>query len=185
MEEIIVNEKNNKLIKMLAWILIVLSAILLIRSLFALFFYSYVLNQLITPDHPFHFTKPYYFVYIIEFVIEFIICAFILISSIFVLKLKNNWRKGLVNVLAVGLLYLIVYPIVNYYNHLTLQTLTNKLIEKNLNNGFNESYSIWYYVPTVLIAVLFIYVIKKLSEAEIKSIFVQSASPVKSMRSST
>lgn len=175
MEEIIVIEKNKKLIKMLAWILIVLSAILLIRSLFAILFYSFIINQLSPSAHPYHFAKPYYFVYIIEFAIEFIICAFILVSSIFVLKLKNNWRKGLVNVLVAGLLYLIVYPIVNYYNHLSLQTIANKLIEKNMNGAFNESNSIWYYVPTVLIAVLFIYVIIKLSKAEIKSLFIQSA----------
>lgn len=171
MEELIVNGKNKKLIKMFAWILIVLSAILFIRSLFALFFYSYAINQLSPSEHPYHFVKPYYSVYIIEYAIESIICVFILVSSMFVLKLKNNWRKVIIYILSVAILYLIVYPIVNYYNHLSLQTIANKLSEINLHNAFTESFSMWYYILPVLLAVFYVYVIIKLSREEIKILF--------------
>jgi len=160
MEAVVLQEKNQKLIKALSWILIFVSAIVLLKSIFFSRGYSAMVTmQGITKnfDPPIGINFTLYF---IQNAVELLLCVVVYVSAVYVLKFKNAWRKVLVYCLVASIIFLIVSPIITYYN---------------VHNGIEEfpktSRLLWYYFWSMILLAFLIYVTMKLSQKEVKALF--------------
>ncbi len=160
MEISVSQEKNQKLIKTLSWILIILSAVVLLRSIFSAHSYSAMVTmQGITKnfDPPIGINFTLYF---IQKAVELLLCVVVYVSSVYVLKFNNVWRKVLVYCLTVSIIFLIASPIITYYN------FHNGIVEFS-----KTSMLISYYFWSMILLAFLIYVIMKLSQKEVKALF--------------
>lgn len=112
-----------------------------------------------------------YNLYFIQSVFELLLFTLILISSIFVLKSRNKWRKALIYGLIVSTVFLIVSPIINYMNFPMVNIKMMDINESKMMNIAKTSILIWSFTRSVIISVFFIYVIIKMSKEEIKLLF--------------
>ena len=172
METLVSQEKNQKLVKVLSWILIIITTLLIVRNIFGLFFYSYIIKQLSHyPDSPSHAATINYAIFLIENAIELVICSVLFVSSIFVLKFSNTWRKVIVYGLITAIIYLIVFPLINYYNSQSLLSIPNKTFGKEIFSVSLTSLLIRSYAISILLFGFFAFLIAKLSKNEIKLLF--------------
>jgi len=160
MEAVVLQEKNQKLIKALSWILIFVSAIVLLKSIFFSRGYSAMVTmQGITKnfDPPIGINFTLYF---IQNAVELLLCVAVYVSAVYVLKFNNAWRKVLVYCLVASIIFLIASPIITYYN---------------VHNGIEEfpktSRLLWYYFWSMILLAFLIYVTMKLSQKEVKALF--------------
>ncbi len=160
MEAVVLQEKNQKLIKTLSWVLIILSAVVLLKSLFFARGYSSMITmQGITKnfDPPIGINFTLYF---IQQAVELLLCVVVYVSAVYVLKFNNVRRKVLVYCLVASIIFLIVSPIITYYN---------------VHNGIEEfpktSRLLWYYFWSMILLAFLIYVTMKLSQKEVKALF--------------
>lgn len=112
MEVGVSQEKKQELVKTLSWILLIVSALLLFLNLFFSKGYSTMLSmlgisKLYNPPLEFNFNL---YLFIIQFVIEMLLCVVVFISASYVLKYNNIWRKVLVYTLIVSIVFLFVSP---------------------------------------------------------------------------
>lgn len=170
MEVDLSKEKKQNLVKVLSWILIIVSALFLFLNVFFSKGYSTMLSilgisKLYNPPLEFNFNL---YLYIIQFVIEMLLCVVVFISAANVLKYNNKWRKVLVYTLIVSIVFLFVSPIIDYYN-LSLYNI-EYYSEKDqvIVNASKTSKLIWSYIGSLALAGFFSYVIMKLSKEEIK-----------------
>lgn len=171
MEVEVLQEKNQKFVKILAWILIVLSALVLLKSIFALQGYSAMITmQSITKN----FNPPIginFTLYFIQSAIELLICVVIFVSATYVLKFRNQWRKMLLYGLIASIIFLLVSPIINYYNMPNVSVKMPGINENEMMSVAKTTILVWSYTWSIIISALFIYVIMKLSKEEIKLLF--------------
>lgn len=171
MQEIVIQQKNQKLVKVLSWILIVLSAFVLIRSAFALQSLSAMvtikgITKNFNPPVELNFTP-----YIIQSGVEILLCAVIFISAAYVLKFRKVWKQILIYSLVASIIFLLVSPLIHYYNPTFLKLDSVNSLEKEIIDITKRSMLIWSYTWSILISVYFVYVIHKLSLREIKILF--------------
>lgn len=110
MENSLTQTKNQKVVKILSWILIVISAFYLIQT-----FSGFMM--LIQANITKNFTKPVeinYSQFLITYSIALLIYVLILVSAVYVLKHKELWRKVLIYSLIFLILSLLISPIINY-----------------------------------------------------------------------
>ncbi|MDF1612672.1 hypothetical protein [Stygiobacter electus] len=164
-------EKNLKLVKVLSWILIILSAFFILRSFASLRGYIAMINMESITKNFNSSIKINYNLYFIQSVFELLLFTLILISSIFVLKSRNKWRKALIYGLIVSTVFFIVSPIINYMNFPMVNIKMMDINESKMMNIAKTSILIWSFTRSVIISVFFIYVIIKMSKEEIKLLF--------------
>jgi len=171
MEEIVTQQKNQKLVKTIAWILIVLSALVLLRSVFSLQSLSTIVTlKGITKN----FNPPVelnYAPFIFQSAIELLLCVIVFVSASYVLKFKKIWKQVLIYGLIASIIYLFVSPLINYYNPTFLAIDALNDLQKKMLDEVRESFLIWSYTWSVIISAFFIYTIIKLSKEEIKLLF--------------
>lgn len=167
----VLQEKNQKLVKMLSWILIVVSAFALFSRVFTLHGLSTMvtmqgITKNIDPPVELNFAP-----YLIKSAIELLLCVIIFISSTFVLKYKKVWKQILVYSLIASIIFLIISPLITYYNPTFLKIDSFKYAEKEMMNVAKTSLLIWSYIWSIIFSVFIAYVIWKLSRKEIKVLF--------------
>jgi ABC-type glycerol-3-phosphate transport system permease component len=108
---------------------------------------------------------------IIQSIIEFILCVIVFVSAAYVLKFRKVWKQILIYSLIASIIFLLVFPIVNYYNPTFLIIDSVSGPEKEMLNAMNGSLLMWSYTWSVIISAFFIYTIIKLSKEEIKLLF--------------
>lgn len=170
MEGLTVEEKNKKLIKTIGWILILISVFVLLKNSVFPSEYSDRLTQMKISKN---FDPPANIDYTIFFVqrgIEIILCLGIYLSAAYVLKLNNTSRRALIYFLSAAIIYLVIYPLVNYYFPPIDVELYNEK-DQAIVNELRKSKLIWSYVWSVLLTVFFIYAIRTLLKKEIKLLF--------------
>jgi hypothetical protein len=171
METNVLQGKNQKLVRMLSWILIVVSALVLLSTVFTLHdLSSMVTMQGITKN----FNPPVelnFAPYLIKNAIELLLCVIIFISSTFVLKYKKVWKQILVYSLIASIIFLVISPLMTFYNPTFLKIDSLKNAEKEMMNVAKTSMLIWSYIWSIIFSVFLAYVIWKLSRKEIKVLF--------------
>lgn len=163
MDTTVLQERNQKLIKTLSWILILVSAFVLLKSIFFAHGYSAMITmQGITKkfDPPIGINFTLYF---IQKAVELLLCSVVYVSAVYVLKFNNKWRQVLVYSLIASVIFLIMSPIFTYYN---------------IQNGIEEfpktSRLLWSYVWSMILLAFLVYVITKLSQEEVRLLFKQT-----------
>jgi len=160
METLVLQNKNRETIKVFSWILIVISTIGLLSSLFVSNGYSSMITmQSITKN----FEPPVginFALYFVQNAVGIILCVVVFVSAAFVLKYNNRWRKVLVYELIVSTIFLMISPIINYYNIDNIIVGVNKIQRL-----------IGYYFLSISLSAFFITVIIKLSKEEVKLLF--------------
>jgi hypothetical protein len=171
MEGVMTIEKSQKNVKRLSWILIVISAILIIRGIFGIIFYSFILSQISSSDNPNHSAAARYIFFLIEVSIEFVIFTILIMASINIGKFKIKWRELIIYCLIAATIYLIISTIIN--NQLLPSTIISSTTgnEKQIAQ-INSTYSlVLTIILPILLSVYFIYAIFKLSKEEIRLLF--------------
>lgn len=160
MEAAALEKKNQELVKALSWILIIISTLVLLISIFFSRGYSAMITmQGITKnfDPPIGINFTLYF---IQNAVELLLCVVVYVSAVYVLKFNNKWRQVLVYSLIASIIFLIVSPVINYYNVHSIIT------------GFPKtSRLIWSYVWSIILSAFFIFVILKLSKEKVRLLF--------------
>ena len=101
---------NSKIVKILSWVLIIGSVLILLKFLFMLNGYLSVFNNYqITRnfDPPVEYNYTYFLIFAI---LETILCIIVFISSTFVLKFKESWRKILIYSLVASIIVFFTSP---------------------------------------------------------------------------
>ena len=105
-----VNDKNSKTVKVLSWVLIFGSALILLKFLFMLKGYLSVFNNYQMTknfDPPIEYNYTYFLIFAI---LEIILCIIVFISSSFVLKFRESWRKILIYSLVASIIVSFISP---------------------------------------------------------------------------
>lgn len=170
MEEKLAEEKTKKAVKIIAWILIVISVFVLLKNSVFPSEYSDKLIQMkiskmFVPPMKIDFT-----IFFLQRGIEIILCLVIYLSTAFVFKFNKNSRKALIYSLSVAIIYLAIYPLINYYFPPIAVELFNER-DQVIINDLRNSKLIWSYGFSVLLMAFFIYTIRILLKAEIKLLF--------------
>lgn len=170
MEELTVEEKNRKLVKTIGWILILISILVLLKNSVFQSEYSDRLTQMKISEN---FNPPANIDYTIFFIqrgIEIIFCLAIYLSAAYVLKLNKTFRRALIYLLSAAIIYLVIYPLVNYYFPPINVELYNER-DQTIINELRKSKLIWSYVWSILLTTFFIYAIRTLLKKEIELLF--------------
>ena len=169
METAALEKKNQELVKALSWILIIISTLVLLISIFFSRGYSAMITmQGITKN----FNPPIginFTLYFVQNAVELLLCAVVYISAVYVLKFNNKWRQVLVYCLVASIIFLIVSPIINYYNLPALKIQPPG--GGNYVNVSKTSELIWAYSWSIIVSAFFIFVIMKLSKEETRLLF--------------
>ena len=166
-----VQAKNQRTVKTFAWILIAISVLLLLRSIFTLQSISAIIMM---KDLTREFNPPVdinYTPYFIEHAIELLLCIVVFVSATFVLKFENLWRNVLVFGLTVSIIFLLISPLVDYYNLAPWGIEPMTSIDKRIMNVTKTSMLIWSYTWSMIFSIFFTVVIAKLTKKEVKSLF--------------
>ncbi len=171
METSYVQAKNQRTVKTFAWILIAISVLLLLRSIFTLQSISAIitikdLTRKFNPPMDINYTP-----YFIEHAIELLLCIVVFVSATFVLKFENLWRSVLVYGLTVSIIFLLISPLVDYYNLAPWNIAPMTSIDRKIMNVAKISMLIWSYTWSIIFSAFFAVVILKLSKREVKSLF--------------
>lgn len=170
MEELVNEEKNKKLIKTIGWILIFISVLVLFKNAVFPSEYSDKITQMRISKN---FVPPLEIDYTIFFIqrgIEIILCLVIYLSAAFVLKFNKTSRTALIYSLSAAIIYLVIYPLVNYYfPSIAVELFSER--DQVIVNELRNSKLIWSYAWSVLLTAFFIYTIRTLSKDEIKLLF--------------
>jgi len=165
-------EKTQKNIKILTWILLVGSGLILLSSLFMVVGFTNMIHlQNLTKDFnpPVHINYTSYF---ILNAIKLLLSILIFLSSIFVLKYNDNWRKVLVYTLLASILYLLVSPIVHYV-YFPMQDLASpKGMEGEMVNMARTSMLAFSYILSFVLIAFVVYTIKRLTNKEVLKLFI-------------
>jgi hypothetical protein len=160
METLVSQEKNQKVVKLLSWGLIAISAFLLLRYfVFPHSISSMVSLQKITrnfnPPIEINFT-----LYFIQTSLELLLYILVFVIATFLLKYQNKWRKALIDILIVAIIYFILSPIITYYN-----------IDKVLYGDYANTKLLWSYLWSIILSSIIIVAIKKLMKEEVRMLF--------------
>lgn len=167
MEASYVQAKNQRTVKTFAWILIALSVLLLLRSIFTLQSISSIiilksLTRKFNPPVDINYTP-----YFIQHAIELLLYIVVFVAATFVLKFKNLWRSVLVYGLTVSIIFLLISPLICYY-YLPPWTINSmSSIDKEMMNVTKTSMLIWAYTWSIIFSAFFTVVILKLSKKEV------------------
>jgi hypothetical protein len=84
----------------------------------------------------------------------------VFVIATFLLKYQNKWRKALIDILIVAVIYFILSPIINYYN-----------IDKVLYGDYANTKLFWSYLWSIILSSIIIVAIKKLMKEEVRMLF--------------
>lgn len=171
METSYVEAKNQRTVKTFAWILIALSILLLVRSIFTLQGISSIitiksLTRKFNPPLDINYTP-----FFIQSSIELLLCIVVFLAATFVLKFKNLWRNVLVYGLTASIIFLFIMPVINYYNMPPWTISSMGDLERQMLNAARTSMLIWSYTWTMIFSTFFVVVIVKLTKKEVRSLF--------------
>jgi len=165
-------EKTQKNIKILTWILLVGAGLILLSSLFMVVGFTNMIHlQNLTKN----FDPPVqinYTMYFILNAIKLLLSILIFLSSIFVLKYNDNWRKVLVYTLLASILYLLISPMVNYVYFPIQDLVPPKGLEGEMVNMARTSMLAFSYILSFVIIAFFVYAIKKMTNKEVLKLFI-------------
>ena len=99
--------------------------------------------------------------YFIQNAVELLLCVLVYVSAVYVLKFNNVWRQVLVYGLITSIIFLMVSPIISYYNIDNVIVGVDKIPRL-----------IWRYSLSIILSAFFIFVIIKLSKEEVKLLFI-------------
>jgi hypothetical protein len=170
MEELTVDEKNKKLIKTIGWILILISVFVLLKNSVFPSEYSDRLTQIKISENLDPPVRTDYTIFFLQRGLEVILCLAIYLSAVFVLKFNKTSLKMLIFFLSTAIIYLVIYPLVNYY-FLPIDVELYNVKDQAIVNELRKSKLIWSYIWSVLLSAFFIYTIRVLSKTEIKLLF--------------
>lgn len=170
MEVLVTEEKNKKLIKTIGWILFLISVFVLLKNSVFPSEYSDKLTRMKIVEN---FDPPARIDYTIFFLqrgLEVVFCLVVYLSAAFVLKFNKSSRKVVVYSLGAAIIYLVIYPLVNYYfPPIDVELYSER--DQAIVNELRRSKLIWSYVWSVLLSAFCIYTIRKLSNEEVKLLF--------------
>lgn len=130
METLTVQKKFKKELTLICGVLIGVSTLALLGFLFISQGYTgKITMQMISgKSHPSIGID--YTLYFVQDVIELLLSVIVLVSATFVLKYRDIWRRMLLYTLITSIIFLLVFPIINYYM-LALKIASNGGIKKN------------------------------------------------------
>lgn len=164
-------EKNKKFVKTTAWILIVGSVLVLLGRLAVTQGYRAMIEmQLLTKnfDPPFSMN---FTIYYIQCAIEIILCIIIFVSSTYILQYKEKFLQLLIYSLIAAIAYLLFYPLFNYFNFPELTMRYDDGTGTKFMKIAKSSMLFWEYLWSIILSAGLFFVIHKLSEEEVKSLF--------------
>lgn len=171
MEEKLNEDKNKKFVRIIAWILIVVSVLVLLGRLAVTQGYRAMiemqgLTKNFDPPFSMNFT-----IYYIQSAVEIILCTLVFISSTFLLQYKEKFRQLLIYSLIAAIAYLLIYPIINYFNFPELTMRYDDGTGTKIMKIAKSTTLIWAYIWSVVITAGLVFVIHKFSKEEIKILF--------------
>lgn len=163
-------EKNKRNIKIITWVIIVISSLSLIASLSSLIgslFMNTAQNRIYSSAANAKMNMNLVYVLIMNS-IQFLLSAFLLISAIFALQFKEYWRGKIILVLILSIVYLLIAPIINfYYPPVEFQNQEVQNISSNVK--MLMLYTSYFY--SIVISIFFIISIFRYSNKNIKILF--------------
>jgi hypothetical protein len=160
MESLALQEKNLKIVATLSWGLMVISVFLLLRN-FA--FPNSISSMINFQQATKNFIPPLeinFTIYFIQTGFEFLIYIMVFLFTTFLLKYQNKWRRRLIIILFVAIIFYSLSPLVNYYN-----------IDKIRYGTYASTKLIFSYIWSIILAAFFLLSIKILMKEEIKLLF--------------
>ncbi|MBX3007611.1 MAG: hypothetical protein KF816_06240 [Melioribacteraceae bacterium] len=160
METLVSQEKNQKIVRVLSWGLMVISVFLLLRNFVFPNNISSVINfQQATKN----FIPPIeinYTLYFIQTGLEFLLYIMVYLFTTFLLKYQNKWRRRLMNLLLVMVLFFILSPIITYHS-----------IDKVIFGNYATIKLVLSYLWSIILSAWLLFTIKRLTKEEIKYLF--------------
>lgn len=172
MEEWEVYSKNHTQVKLLSWVLIILSGIVMIRTIFAIHGYRSVITMQHITNNYLDLNTTLYFA---QAAVELILCMLVFISSVFVQRYNEFWRQVLIYSLVTAILFLAFSPLGDYYNMSKIPPPPFASEEREVLHNLKAGLLYWSYTWSIIFSVLFMYVIMQLSKAEVKVLFAKDA----------
>ncbi len=173
METLVNQEKNQKTVRVFTWILIIIASLSILSGLAGIIG-SYFLNSaqeyFQTMPGKAAFTLNMTPIIIINS-IKILISIFILLSAIFVLQYKETWRKQIIIGLMLAIAYLLVSPLVNYFDLLQFHYTGTGNISQQMQDMAKTASLIFSYGWSVIFSVFFIVAIVKYNNKDIKLLF--------------
>ena len=173
MEENILIQKNQKTVKIFTWIILVASALVFFSAVLNLFSSSFVgsfLEGIMMRskgiDIRYNETP-----YIILASLKLIISAYIILSAVFVLQYKEIWRKQIIVGIILAILYMLVSPLIYYYNFPQIHITTSDDSEMNVIAIVRKMALVWGYFWSIAWSIFFIVSIVKYNKREVKLLF--------------
>jgi len=164
-------DKEKKHVTILSWILIIGSALILLKTLLLINGYSSMIKlQSATND----FNPPVqinFTLYFISNAIELLLSIIVFVAAVFVLQYKNLWRKVLITGLIASIVFLLVSPIINFSAFQFPHMVMMKGMDRMMLSSVKTSMLIWSYFWSIVMTIFFIFVIKTLSKKEVQKLF--------------
>lgn len=101
-----------------------------------------------------------YTLYFIQTGLEFLLYITVYLFATFLLKYQNKWRRRLINLLFVTVIFFILSPIITYHS-----------IDKVIFGNYATTKLIFSYIWSIILAAYFLLSIKILMKEEIKLLF--------------
>lgn len=165
MEDLLSQIKGQRTISMFTWNIIIIASFGLMLGLIgiALFLRKHMNFQSLPTDSLSNFFNPR--LYLFPSIYQIFMSILLILSSIYVLKYYERWRKILVYGLIAEVLFLIITPIINISNVPNVDT--NLGIWDNAKTRI----VIWSIIISYCLAFFFALVVRKFSRGSIKKLF--------------
>ena len=160
-------EKNKRNIKIITWVIIVISSLSLLASLSGLIGSLFMNATQNSSAANAKMNMNLVYVLIMNS-IQFLLSAFLLISAIFALQFKEYWRGKIILGLILSIVYLLIAPIINfYYPPVEFQNQGVQNVYSNVK--MLMLYTSYFY--SIVISIFFIISIFRYSNKNIKILF--------------
>jgi hypothetical protein len=165
-------ETSKRIINFYCWGLIILpiviwfSHLIITNCYFGMINLEYITKNFIPP------VQINFGVYLLASLVELLLCLLLFLSSSFVLKYKNSWRKILVITLIVSILFLFVSPLI--YDMVFQSEQVRIRLAKNNNETAGISrvtIMVWSYIRSIILSVFFLVIIRKLTDKNVLPFF--------------
>ncbi|MEJ5351427.1 MAG: hypothetical protein WHS65_07535 [Melioribacteraceae bacterium] len=163
-------EKNKRNIKIITWVIIVISSLSLLASLSSLIgslFMNTAQNRIYSSAANAKMNMNLVYVLIMNS-IQFLLSAFLLISAIFALQFKEYWRGKIILGLILSIVYLLIAPIINFY-YPPVEFQNQEVQNLSSNVKMLMLYTSYFY--SIVVSIFFIISIFRYSNKNIKILF--------------
>ncbi|MBX3007629.1 MAG: hypothetical protein KF816_06330 [Melioribacteraceae bacterium] len=160
MNSLKLRKEMQNIVLVLAWGLLIISVFLLLRNIVFLNSISSMINfqqatKNFIPPVEINFT-----LYFIQAGFEFLLYVTVFLFSTFLLKYQNKWRKRLIIILVVAIIFYSLSPQINYYN-----------IDKIRFHNFADTKLLFSYIWSIVLSTWFLLTIRIMMKEEIKLLF--------------